>query len=215
MALLNIRQINQATYLGFWEITEDTTLLRDTLRELTQNQLELPEFASLTRQKQWLSSRILVYTLLQQFTPDFIPLSSNPEGKPIFPDEVYQVSITHSHQLVGVILSGQFKVGIDIEFISPKVLRVADKFMALPEKEAAAGDLIKILIYWSAKETLYKLYSKKKLIFKDHLRINPFTLQKAGIGTVNALVKTPETENTYIVYYETLNQYILTYCAGI
>lgn len=212
MALLHIRQISPTTYLGFWEISEEIPYLRGMLQTLTQNQLVLPEFTSQTRQQQWLSSRILVYTLLQEFTPDFLPLSTNPAGKPVFPAEAYQVSITHSHQLVGVILSSQDKVGIDIEFISPKVLRVADKFLAQAEKEAANGELTKILIYWSAKETLYKLYSKKQLIFKEHLLLHPFSLQK--VGTLTALVKTPEAEDTYTVFYETLNTYILTYCTG-
>ncbi|GEO06438.1 siderophore biosynthesis protein [Adhaeribacter aerolatus] len=212
MALLNIREINPATYLGFWEISETAESLRNALQDLTSCQLVIPEFASASRQKQWLSSRILVYTLLQNFTAAYFPLQTSAAGKPIFPEEKYQVSITHSHTLVGVILAKGHKVGIDIEIISPKVMRVVDKFMCGPEIEDAGGNLEKTLVYWSAKETLYKLYSKKKLIFKDHLLVEPFALHNTGALTT--LVKTPGTENTFTVYYEHLNGYILTYCVS-
>jgi 4'-phosphopantetheinyl transferase len=210
MALLNIREINPTTYLGFWEITEPPETLQELLQAATGNQLTIPSFASTTRQRQWLSSRILAYTLLQKFTDAFIPLHTNNNGKPVFDNDSYLISITHSRQLVAVILSEQNKVGIDIEIISPKVLRVTDKFMSLAERIDAAGDIEKTLIYWSAKETLYKLYSKKQLIFKEHILIEPFELKRPG--TLTTLIKTPDSEETYPVHYEKMSGYILTYC---
>jgi len=212
MALLNIREINPATCIGFWEITETPESLREILQNLTGANLFVPEFASVTRQTQWLSSRILAYTLLRQFTDNFILLEKDNYGKPGFKDEAYQISITHSHQHVAVILSATYKVGIDIEIISPKVLRVADKFMNNTESHDAAGDLHKTLVYWSAKETLYKLYSKKQLIFKDNILIAPFAIQPAGI--LNTRIKTLDTEKAYTVHYEKPEEYILTYCVG-
>src|SRR5688500_18402420 len=125
MALLEIREINPVTYIGFWEIAEPQEILQAQLQAATGNQLPVPGFTSVTRQSQWLSSRLLAYTLLAKFTGAFIPLHTNSNGKPVFADEKYQISITHSRQLVAVILSEQKKVGIDIEIISPKVLRVA------------------------------------------------------------------------------------------
>ncbi|KAA5548706.1 4'-phosphopantetheinyl transferase family protein [Adhaeribacter rhizoryzae] len=212
MALLNIREINPTTCIGFWEISETPECLRENLLNLTSNNLFIPEFASVTRQTQWLSSRILAYTLLRKFTNNFISLENNDYGKPGFEDEAYQISITHSHRHVAVILSVEYKVGIDIEIISPKVLRVADKFMNSTESNDAAGDLHKTLVYWSAKETLYKLYSKKQLIFKDNILIAPFALQPAG--TLNTRIKTSDAEKAYTVHYEKPEEYILTYCVG-
>ena len=210
MALLEIREINPVTYIGFWEITETREILQALLQAATGNQLPVPGFTSVTRQSQWLSSRLLAYTLLAKFTDAFIPLHTNSNGKPVFANDNYQISITHSRQLVAVILSEQKKVGIDIEIISPKVLRVADKFMAPTESTDAAGHIEKTLIYWSAKETLYKLYSKRQLIFKEHILIEPFRQKQPG--TLNTRITTSDSEETYQVYYEKMNGYILTYC---
>jgi 4'-phosphopantetheinyl transferase EntD len=212
MGLLEIREINPATYSGFWEMTEPLETLQELIQATAGTQLTIPCFTSAVRQRQWLSSRILAYKLLQKFTSTCIPLHTNSYGKPVFADDVYQISITHSRQLVAVILSKQNKVGIDIEFISPKVLRVANKFMAPAESKDAAGEIEKTLIYWSAKETLYKLYSKRQLIFKDNIQIEPFRQEQPG--TLNTRIIISDFTAAYQVYYEKMNDYILTYCVA-
>ncbi|MDB5262531.1 MAG: 4-phosphopantetheinyl transferase [Adhaeribacter sp.] len=209
MALLEIREINPATYLGFWEITEPQETLQHLLQTAAGNCLTVPAFTSATRQRQWLSSRLLAYTLLQKFTDIPVALQSTSNGKPVFANDAYQVSLTHSRELAGAIISKHHKVGIDIEIISPKVLRVADKFMTPTESADAGGEVEKTLIYWSAKETLYKLYSKRQLTFKEHIQIAPFC--QAQPGTLNTCIKTPEFTADYQVYYEKMNDYILTY----
>lgn len=210
MPLRQIREICPHVYLGFWEISEEPEELHLQLKILTQdNQTDIPIFTSEVRQRQWLASRVLVYTLLQRLSSEQIVFQTNAAGKPIFPESSFRVSISHCQNLAAVILSDAYEVGIDIEIISPKVMRVRNKFMTDTEKNDAAEDVEKTLIYWSGKETLYKLYSKRQLIFKDNLFIKPFS--KARAGTVAAQITAPDIHKNYILHYEVLDQHILTY----
>lgn len=213
MPLLFIRNINPATSLGYWELTETPETLTKLLTAIAPADLSIPDFSSSSRQKQWLAGRLLVYTLLQQFSLEPLILQVDAYGKPFFAGNAFFLSISHTSQTVVVLLSKTYQVGIDIESVRPKVLRVQQKFMSETELKAAGGDLIKVLIYWCAKETLYKLYGRKQLIFKEHLEVKPFVLTKSG--ALEASVNTPEFARTVRLYFETELNYILTYCLDI
>jgi len=210
MPLRQIRELNPHVYLGFWEITESPEELSALLNKyIGPNPAVVPTFTHAARQRQWLASRVLAYSLLQKFTPEPLLLQTDANGKPIVPASAYQVSISHCRDLAAVIVSDGVEVGIDIEFISPKVMRVADKFMVAAEKKDANEDIEKTLIYWSGKETLYKLYSKKRLLFKEHLFINSFN--KVQAGTLTAQIAAPDCQKNYHLHYEIWDQHILTY----
>jgi phosphopantetheinyl transferase len=213
MPLAHVREITSGTYLALWEITETPPMLQQALQAQTGNLLPAPEYNQATRLSQWLSSRLLAYTLLQKFTPAPLRLQPNEWGKPIFENSHYHVSISHSRQLVAVILSEHHEVGIDIEFISPKVLRITSKFMHWAEFREAGDQPDKALIYWSAKETLFKLYGKKQLIFKEHILIEPFEI--IWPGTLTGRIETPDFGRSYTIHYEKRNNYIFTYCLDL
>ncbi|MBC5773881.1 4'-phosphopantetheinyl transferase superfamily protein [Pontibacter sp. KCTC 32443] len=208
MPLLYSRQLNEHTILGAWSITERTDELLLALPAGITLDMML-EQAHPRRQKEWLASRVLVYSLLQQFTSDTPVLQRNAHGKPVFEQAPYFVSISHSPGLAAVILSDKFEVGIDVELLSEKALRVADKFLSEAEKEYTCGEADKTCLYWSAKETLYKMYSQRQLIFKENLLLQP------SPETENLLlgcVQTDKFSKLYQVQHEVLQQHILTYC---
>jgi 4'-phosphopantetheinyl transferase len=213
MPLLSIRKINPDTLLGFWDLQEPADALRQQLQALAPPDLLLPEFASQNRQQQWLGGRLLAYTLLAELVSSRPRLVAVTGGKPFFDQAGLHLSISHTRHQVVVILSRSGPVGIDIEAIQPKVLRVKDKFLTLAEKEAAGEDLNKILVYWCTKETLYKLYGRKQILFKEHLRVNPFVMQPPG--HLQARIQTPEFQQDFLVYYEVGTDFILTYCLAM
>jgi 4'-phosphopantetheinyl transferase len=208
MPLLFTRQLNEHTILGAWSITERADELLLALPSGISPELML-EQAHPRRQKEWLSSRVLVYSLLQQFTSDTPVLQRNEHGRPVFEQAPFHVSISHSLGLAAVIVSDKYEVGIDVELLSPKALRVADKFLSDNEKIYTCGEAEKTCLYWSAKETLYKMYSQRKLFFKENLLLQP------DPETDNLLLGRVQTDNfskLYQIHYEVLEQHILTYC---
>jgi 4'-phosphopantetheinyl transferase len=75
----------------------------------------------------------------------------------------------------------------------------------------AANDLVKLCIYWCAKEALYKIHGKKNLLFADHLRVEPFTLSTGGYLLGRILFNEKET----IVHLQYLveREYVIVYTA--
>ncbi len=212
MPLLPIRKINPHTYLAFWQLTETPEILAPILKTLAPAQLIIPTYPNAKRQTQWLAGRILAYTLLQKFTLEPILLNVDATGKPYFENNEYSLSISHTGQTVAVLLSAAYQVGIDIESIQPKVLRVKEKFLTISELDIIGEDLYKTLICWGTKETLYKLYGRKQLLFKEHLKIKKLKSHSEQTGIVEASIITPDFQKNYQVYYETEPNFILTYC---
>lgn len=91
----------------------------------------------------------------------------NEDGKPII--EGYHVSISHTLGYVAVILSREYEVGIDIEYISDRVSRISSRFLRVDEEFTNITDK---LIAWCAKETMYKLFSSEHLALKD-IKVDP------------------------------------------
>jgi 4'-phosphopantetheinyl transferase len=213
MPLFFIRQINAGTFLGSWQLAETAEVLQAQLLAIAPPDLVVPDFGSSTRRQQWLGGRLLAYTLLQQLLPASSSLLVAEQGeKPYFDLPGVHLSISHTRQQVVVILSASLPVGIDIEPISPKVLRVKDKFLTAAEQQATGGDLHKTLIYWCAKETLYKLHGRRQLLFKEHIRTQPFHLQ--CLGQLIAGIQLADHRKDYRIHYEVGTDFILTYCLG-
>lgn len=207
MPQLHTLQPDPHTLIGIWLIEEPAAELY----------AALPAHADISamagklhpkREQEWLASRVLAYQLLGHFTDTPLVLLRDEHGKPFFENSEINLSITHSPQLAAVILSDRYKVGIDIELLSQKALRVADRFLAEAEKNCTAGDGNKTCLYWSAKETLYKMYSKRKLIFKENISLAPSAAENRLLGQV----RTENFTKTYQVYFESLHNHILTYC---
>lgn len=209
MPISQIKQIAGSTYLGRWALTEISSRLQD--HPDLPKQIILPETITHEKRKaEWLASRILAYQLLQKITPDFYLLWNNENGQPFFKNCACQVSISHTQNEVAVLVSQDYAIGIDIERIQPKVLRIKDKFLSLTERQTINNDLANLTIAWSAKETLYKLYGKKNITFSENLRLLPFQL--AASGSLEALIQTAAFREKYQVLFEVENDTVLTYC---
>ncbi|WP_162053803.1 4'-phosphopantetheinyl transferase family protein [Pontibacter pamirensis] len=206
MSLLLTQQLNSNTWLGIWQLQEPV----QDLRVLLPPHADVSAMAGKVhpkRQQEWLASRVLVYQLLRYFTAEPLVLARDENGRPYFPDQPLHVSITHSPHLAAAILSGH-QVGIDIELISPKALRVADKFLTEAEKQCTASDEKITCLYWSAKETLYKLYSRKKLVLKDNLLVSPGSESNVLLGRVQI----ENFSKLYQIHHDTIQEHVLTYC---
>ena len=207
MPLLFTQKIDNHTWLGIWKLQEPEAELY----------AALPPHADVNalagkvhpkRRQEWLASRVLVYRLLQNFTAEPLLLARNEDGKPYFPEQPLHVSITHSPHLAAVILSDRYKVGIDIELVTPKALRVQDKFLTAEEKQHTASDETSTCLYWSAKETLYKLYSRKRLVLKENLLLSPAPEPNVLLGRV----QTENFSKLYQIQHATILIHVLTYC---
>lgn len=97
-------------------------------------------------------------------------------GKPHLKDGRH-ISITHSFIFSAIIISEKTPVGIDIEKQRDKIVKIAHKFTPIEEYKTIANHnalVSKLTIVWGAKESLYKIYGKKELLFLHHIYIEDF-----------------------------------------
>lgn len=137
-----------------WKMEEPLDVLLSLLPNTRKisSEKELPRFTSERRKMEWLSVRVLLYSMLQEDKE--IVYSS--EGKPFLSDHSFYISISHTKGYVAVALSSLNSVGIDIEQYGQRVHRVSDRYIRPDEQvESYQEDLTwGLLLYWSAKETI-------------------------------------------------------------
>lgn len=136
-------------------------------------------------------------------------ISYDDKGKPYVADDTRHISVSHSHDKLAIIVNEQEATGIDIELIRDKVLRIKHKFLRDTELADAGEDVEKLLIYWAAKESLYKIYGLKEVDFIEHLLVKPFT--KHNLGTIIGSINLPGFNESFELNYQLLDNYVLVY----
>jgi phosphopantetheinyl transferase len=113
--------------------------------------------------------------LLQKYLP-FDNLDYNPNGKPILASGGY-ISISHSRSLIGIAWSFEYNIGLDIEEINERILKVESRFIHDEEKLFSKTLKDKISI-WGIKEALIKIYDNKSFNLMNDLRVRKVSLNK-------------------------------------
>jgi len=201
------KHITNDTTLGIWKCND---LLSNDLESISLKGKDLELFAKIKTevgQKQFLGVRLMLRHLLPEM--ETIDLQKTINGRPFIKGVKQKISISHSGDFVAVLISENNEVGVDIELIGDKVLRVKNKFMSDFELDCfdkLDPDLRRDFshLLWGAKEALFKLYSKGEVSFKENLLLAPFELKEAGTFIGN--IKTSAINiNCELHYFKVLN----------
>ncbi|PQJ80205.1 4'-phosphopantetheinyl transferase family protein [Polaribacter porphyrae] len=172
MALYKTLTVSSTTKVLIWKIEETIDKLKSGILLSEKSETRLNSMKSEIHQKGFLSIRHLLkiadYSDFDLIYDEF--------GKPHLEDGKF-ISITHSFTFTAIIISDDLPVGIDIEKQREKILKIAHKFTPIQEYNTIANvdaKISKLTIVWAAKESLYKIYGKKKLLFLHHIYINDF-----------------------------------------
>ena len=172
MALYKTLTISAATKVFIWKIEESLDELKQGISLTKNSEQRLADMKSEIHQKGFLSIR----HLLKEVGLTDADLHYDEFGKPKLSNGRF-ISITHSFGFTGIIFSYESEVGIDIEKQREKILKIAHKFTPIEEYKTIANVdalISKLTIVWGAKESLYKIYGKKKLLFLHHIYIEDF-----------------------------------------
>ncbi len=209
MPLVYRKELAGNTTVALWKIEESAVDLYDKLQLKDHEKEYIETLNEGKRNLQWLSTRVLLRTLLN--TSDYIDCRIDEHGKPYLPDRPQHISLSHSYEYAAVMLSETYAVGIDIEIIKDKIERVAHKFLQAEELAFIEPAHRNEHLYacWCAKEAIYKLYGKKNVSFKDHIRLSAFQYQTEG--TFNAELVLSGVNEQYEVSYMKYGEYMLGY----
>ena len=181
MPLVHSGKVDANSMLLLWSLTESESELRSSLGS-TYNFIDLETISHPQKIREWLASRLLVKTLAEESGIFYEGTHKDEHGKAFLVNNDSHISLTHTADYVAAVLNLQSSVGIDMERKSEKLLRTARKFLSDHEYEKAGNDMATLCVYWCAKEALYKLYGKKKVSFKDSIRIKPFSITDSEIA---------------------------------
>lgn len=131
------------------------------------------------------------------------------KGKPFVKDSDLHISVSHSHDRLAIMVNTQEATGIDIELIRKNVVNIKTKFLGQAELEDAGDHVEKLLVYWAAKETLYKIYGLKEVAFIENLFVEPFEYRSKGLLTGH--ISLDGFNKRFALHYEETKGYILVY----
>jgi len=187
-----IKQIEEnSCQIAVWEIKESITELVK-----LSNNINIPEFKSDRRKKEFLSARILLHKIMPQ-----AQIYYNKYGAPEIDDSKF-IAISHSKKLTAIIISSK-KVGLDIEEITETAQKISSKFISkenLPKLSKEIATLI-----WSCKEAIFKWHQKGSINFVDDIKIKRTVIKEKGIITANFK------NDIYTLHYKKLNAHFLVY----
>jgi phosphopantetheinyl transferase len=173
MPLYKTIRVNDFTKVLIWKIEESLEDLTKGIELTEQSKKRVDAMKSILHQQGFMSIRQLLkqagYKDADVFYDEF--------GKPHLKDKNY-LSISHSFTFTAIIISKKKPVGIDIEKQRDKIVKIAHKFTPIEEYNTIANHealVSKLTIVWGAKESLYKIYGKKKLQFLHHIYIEDFS----------------------------------------
>ena len=196
MPLYKTITVSSSTKLYVWKIEESESKLAQSIELTPYCQKRMHGMKSEMHRRGFLSIRHL---LAEEGYVD-ADLLYDAVGKPHLKDGK-KISITHSNNFTGIIVSDEQEVGIDIEKQRDKILRIAHKFTPTKEYKTvanAAALIRKLTIVWGCKEALYKIYAEPGLSFLNHIDIKDFTM-------------TDEKTTGEIVYNGKISQYDISF----
>lgn len=206
MPLIEEIKIN-GSQIFLWEPDEEITSLLKIVSNPDKWRKSLDNIKLEKRKKEWLIPRILLNKIFKSETE----IKYTPDGKPILKKETGNISISHTENCIALAFHPIHSIGVDVEKISDKVLKVKSKFLNKEEIEFldSKNELIHTLIMWSAKESLFKALEESSIDFKEHLHIEAFT--PSNFGMLKAKEYRSISRNTYAIYYKIYPNFIFTH----
>lgn len=212
MPFIPLPDVHNGVSLGMWRVEESEAYFRSRLNIYENEERILGGISHPQKRLEWLSSRLCLKELLQ--IKHKVESLNAPTGQPYLSDHSFQISYSHSNMYSGAIASEVYPVSLDLEDLSKeRNLKTRFLFMHPSELEYfdASTDMRAFFLIWSAKETLYKIYTKKGVVFKENLLINQERKQLEQSGTVSGILKADGVEKIYTIYYSFFPGVLLTY----
>jgi phosphopantetheinyl transferase len=160
------QSISQNIHIAVWQIVENEEFFWDFLRLHANDEAKIRSIKLESVRLQKLACRAALAKLLGT---NEIEITYSETGQPQI--KGHYISFSHTKNTVAVALA-DIPVGIDIEELSPRILRLYSRFMS--EEEMSACDLNNLqdlYYYWCAKEAMYKWFAEKNLDFIEDLQV--------------------------------------------
>ncbi len=204
--------ITEAGILGIWELLETVYELMHIFDFSENEKQEFVQIKNERRKAEYLSTRLLAQILLEKK----VEIEYLPSRKPELKNESTFISISHSENLVAVLIAEKHHVGIDAERIDRNINQVANRFLSADEadhiqhlKDSQVGKIL----YWCAKESIFKCTPHEGVQFNTQISIEPF--QPKSEGFFVGSLKTEDCIENYRLWYFHYKNNMVVYCVPL
>ena len=161
-----------------WKIDEKLSELKATFLLTEDQKRELDRRKPISNKKQFLASmKLIKMSQLNDLNNTFY------ESLSLDRNICYSISHTAKYAVLAV---GTQRIGVDIEFLHPKILNIKSKFINVKENYFMKSDNIKLITrLWTCKEAIFKCIYENKLSFKKNIVVEKFDIHSTfGQGEV-------------------------------
>jgi phosphopantetheinyl transferase len=179
------QNINETRHLAIWSITEPVSFFETDVKLAVDIQNE-------ERKIQHLAVRLLFKLMMPEADLNNMVMGDN--GKPYLQGVPFHFSFSHCKGYAAVAVSDTDPIGIDIEIIHPRILKVAHKFLNDNEKGmlvdlSGEEQLKQMAFFWAAKEAMYKQHEQLGIDFAKDFNVQGLASENRGMITAQILHK--------------------------
>lgn len=161
------------------------------------------------KKKEWATARLAIYDALKALEVPYPGFFKDEHGKSQAMNGHGYVSLTHTLGFAGAIFHREQPVGIDMDFIREKILKIGFRFLDPAELDFLKKDPIHYTMAWSAKESIFKCQGKRGVSFRENILLEPFEINATKIkGKIRG---TDFADHHYAVDVRKMENVILTY----
>lgn len=211
MPLHKVIYLDNNTKLYLWKINEDLDVLKSQIRLKDSSIARLESMKSESHQKGFLAVRMLLqhndYNDFDLYYDEFGKPHIKPQGCSI---KDIEISISHSNDFSAIAISDK-KVGLDLEQIKEKALKIASRFMDVSHLENLSEEekIKKATVVWGIKESIFKIKNEKGISFPNHIFEDDFSFKDKK---ANATLKFNNKEEKFKIQFDSVEDYIFV-CA--
>ena len=211
MPLHKVIYLSNNTKLYLWKITEDLETLYKDVRLKDSSLSRLESMKSESHKKGFLSVRKLLehmgYNDFDLIYDAFGKPNLKPQGCSI---KDMHISISHSHDFSAIAISDK-NIGIDIEILKEKIVKIAPKFMNIDNLENLNNEdkIKKATVIWGIKESIFKIKNEPGISFPNHIFEDHFEFEDKK---TSALLKFNQKEERFKVEFDSFDAYMFV-CA--
>jgi len=174
-----------------------------------REKLTLCNISNTVKKNEWVAARFALKQSLECFDLSYPGFYKDEFGKSHPMENIGHVSLSHTKGFVAAIYHENLPVGVDIERVQEKIIKIGPKFLSPRELEICNNDPILLTMAWSSKEAAYKIYGKKGISLKDNIQIIEDDL-KSNIWNLEIITELNKIKH-YPIQIEVMNDIVLSY----
>ncbi len=201
--MLYLKRNIDDTLIALWKIEESF----EDLLAMLENKSQLSHILQIKSNKIKIE-KLAIRALIKAVFGCELDLTYNNAGRPFLVGDDRNISISHTNGFAAIAINPLSEVGIDIEFVSDKILRVKDRIISKDEYIDSAKELTHILLHWCAKESMFKVMDSEGVDYIDHMHVAHF--DPVDEGWFKAAESRTAEKKSFDVFYIVNSEFVLT-----